>query len=651
MGGSGGLGEGADLLGEDGLASGGVQGQTTMDFEAPLGAGTYTLWFSQGGAPSTTTLQFKVSEVTMATTLSIAAAPSVAEGGDDGVTTLAFPLTASGGFEGDITVSFDAGDGAQSQVVAFTGGTGTLSIDVPQDDADTGGTTVTVTLTGADAGGEAVTLGTATASGTVTEDDGAAPQKGDLVFALNVGGNAVTATDGTVYAADDAASWTGSGGTYANGAGSDFDGDGDADADDALYATERYGGKGAATMTYVKGGLAPGDYVLTLKFAEIFAPAYVDDNRVFDVRANGVTVVDDLDLVDVTDAAFEAHDVEVPVTVAADGILTLEFDASSDNAKVSAIALHQAAVEGGTMVVSIADASANEADGTVSVTVSRTGDLSEAVAVSFAVSDGTATAGSDYTAPAETTITIPAGAASASIVVPIVQDDVEEPSEAFTVAITGAVPQGTASATIGASTATVTIADDDQPPLAAGTAPDEDLDGDGIANATDPDVDGDGAANEAETFRYDATDAGQALSAGQSVTLDFGTPGTPWQNGLTGALVSSKATVSEVDLANAAVADGALTVTATPGDHFGTNNTQQNAFVAAFSAAEGLRVETRFAAPDFNPGDTNPQTPSKNYQSAGVVLGTDQDTMVKAVFGRSPSAKQLELAQDGGAGR
>ena len=648
MGGSGGLGEGADLLGEDGLASGGVQGQTTMDFEAPLGAGTYTLWFSQGGAPSTTTLQFKVSEVTMATTLSIAAAPSVVEGGDDGVTTLAFPLTASGGFEGDITVSFDAGDGAQSQVVAFTGGTGTLSIDVPQDDADTGGTTVTVTLTGADAGGEAVTLGTATASGTVTEDDGAAPQKGELAFALNVGGKAVTATDGTVYAADDGTGWSGSA-TYAAGAGTDFDGDGDADADDAVYSSERYGGKGAATMTYVRDGLAPGDYVLTLKFAEIFGPAYVDNNRVFDVRANTVTVVDDLDLVDVRDAAFEAYDVEVPVTVGPDGTLTLEFDASSDNAKVNAIALHKAAVAAGSMVVSIADASANEADGTVAVTVSRTGDLSEAVAVSFTVSDGTATAGFDYTAPAETTITIPASAASASIVVPIVQDDMEEPSEAFTVAITGAVPQGTASATIGASTATVTIADDDQPPLAAGTAPDEDLDGDGIANATDPDVDGDGAANEAETFRYDATDAGQALSAGQSVTLDFGTPGTPWQNGLTGALVSSKATVSEVDLANAAVADGALTVTATPGDHFGTNNTQQNAFVAAFSAAEGLRVETRFAAPDFNPGDTNPQTPSKNYQSAGVVLGTDQDTMVKAVFGRSPSAKQLELAQDGGA--
>ena len=60
----------------------------------------------------------------------------------------------------------------------------------------------------------------------------------------------------------------------------------------------------------------------------------MDDKRQFDVRANGVTVVDDLDLFDVTDEAFEAYDVEVPVTVGADGVLTLEFDGTaSDNAK------------------------------------------------------------------------------------------------------------------------------------------------------------------------------------------------------------------------------------------------------------------------------------------------------------------------------
>ena len=356
--GSGGLGVGADLLGEDGLGSGEVQGQTTMDFDAPLGAGTYTLWFSQGGSPSTTTLQFKVSEVTMADTLSISAAPSVIEGGDDGATVLAFPLLAPG-FAGEMTVSFDADGVAATQVVTFADGVGSLQIAVPQDDVDTGGATRTVTLTGATAGGEAfeIDAGAASASGTVTDDDG------------------------------------------------------------------------------------------------------------------------------------------------------------------------------------------------------------------------------------ET--------------------------------------------------------------AAGGTGPQDDLDGDGIANADDTDVDGDGVADEAETFRYDSTDAGQALAPGQSVVLDFATDGTPWQNGMTGALVSSKAAVSEVDLSDASVSNGALTITATGGDHFRTNNTQQNAFVSAYSAAQGLRVEGVIAAPDFDPNDGVAQTGSKNFQAAGVVIGTSQDDLVKAVFGRA--GPQLQLAEDKGA--
>ena len=171
-GGSGGLGVGFDLLGEDGLGSGEVQGQTTMAFDAPLGAGTYTLWFSQGGAPSTSTLQFKVSSATAADALSIAAAPSVVEGGDDGATALAFPLGAPG-FEGEMTVSYEAGGVAGSQLVTFAAGVGTLTIEVANDDADTGDTTVSVTLTDATVGADsyAIDAGAASAAGTVTEDD------------------------------------------------------------------------------------------------------------------------------------------------------------------------------------------------------------------------------------------------------------------------------------------------------------------------------------------------------------------------------------------------------------------------------------------------------------------------------------------------
>ena len=643
--GQGGVEEGGDLLGEAGLGSGEVQGLQTMSFDAPLGAGTYTLWFSQGGAPSTATLQFQVSEVSMDDILlSIADAPSVTEG-DGGSSTLAFALTAPG-FTGAMTVRFDAGAGEETRAVAFADGAGTLEIAVADDAVDDGDDVVSVTLLGGAAAGGTVTIGTATATGTVAEDDAAttpAPQRGELAFALNVGGGTVTAPDGTVFEADTGAGWSAGTKTYGAGAGADFDGDGDADGDDAVYATERYDD----AMTYTRTGLAPGDYVLTLKFAEIYAKGYGDGNRVFDVSVNGAPAARDLDLFDVTDAAFDAHDLEVPVSVGADGVLTLEFGASADNAKVNAIALHRVAAtaEPGVMVVSVEDAAAGEADGAVAVTVSRAGDLSEDVVVSFAVAGGTAAAGADYAAPTEATITILAGQSAATIEVALVDDDEEEAPETFTVTLTGAEPAGAATATIGAAVATVTIADDDRPAPAAGTAPDEDLDGDGVANASDPDADGDGAADEAETFRYDATDAGRALAPGESVTLDFGTDGTPWQNGLTGALASPKTAVSEADLANASVSGGALTVTATGGDHHKTTNSQQNAFVAAYRAPEGLRVEAVLAAPDFDPSDAA-QTVSQDYQAAGVVIGTGQDDLVKAVFGRS--GPQLQLAEDKG---
>ena len=644
--GQGGVQVGGDLLGETGLGSGEVQGLQTMSFDAPLGAGTYTLWFSQGGTASTATLQFQVSEAfPMATTLSIADAASVTEG-DDGSSTLVFALSASDDFTGEIAVTFDAGAGEETRVVAFTNGAGALEIEVADDDVDDGDDTVNVTLTGAAAGGEAVAIGAASASGVVIEDDAttsSAPQKGALAFALNVGGGAVTGADGTDYEADSGAGWSAGTKTYGAGTGADFDGDGDADGDDAVYATERYDD----AMTYTRTGLAPGDYVLTLKFAEIYAAGYGDGNRVFDVSVNGTPVASELDLFDVTDAAFDAHDIEVPVTVGADGTLSLSFNASADNAKVNAFTLHEAVgtTEPGVAVVSVADASASESDGTVSVTVSRMGDLSEDVVVNVTIADGTAEAGADYAAPVESTVTIPAGQTAATIDVSLIGDEVEEVSETFTVTITGAQSAGGAAADIGAAVATVTITDDDQPAPAAGAGPDEDLDGDGIANAADADVDGDGVPDEAETFRYDATDAGRALRPGETVTLDFATDGTPWQNGLTGALVSAKSAVSEVDLEDASVSGGALTIKATAGDHYRAVNSQQNAFVTAVSAQGGLRVETVFAAPDFDPADPA-QTVSQNYQAAGVVIGTGQDALVKAVFGRA--GPQLQLAEDKG---
>ncbi|HEX4733751.1 MAG TPA: Calx-beta domain-containing protein [Thermoleophilaceae bacterium] len=112
----------------------------------------------------------------------------------------------------------------------------------------------------------------------------------------------------------------------------------------------------------------------------------------------------------------------------------------------------------------------NEADGLVTITVTRSGgSLGGTVTVDYATSDGSATAGDDYTATSGT-LTFGPGEASKSFTVPIAQDSVYEGGETFQVLLSN--PGGGANLGTPAG-ATVTIADDDpapagneQPPVA-----------------------------------------------------------------------------------------------------------------------------------------------------------------------------------------
>ncbi len=100
-----------------------------------------------------------------------------------------------------------------------------------------------------------------------------------------------------------------------------------------------------------------------------------------------------------------------------------------------------------------------EAD--VSVTVGGTAPTQDLV-VPLKITDGTTTpagsAGADYAAPAS--ITVPAGASSASAKLSTTQDDVDEPDETLIIGL-GTLPSGYAAA---GSASTVTIADDDPLP-------------------------------------------------------------------------------------------------------------------------------------------------------------------------------------------
>jgi hypothetical protein len=121
--------------------------------------------------------------------------------------------------------------------------------------------------------------------------------------------------------------------------------------------------------------------------------------------------------------------------------------------------------------VGLANASTKEGNtGSVNATFTATlsATVTAPVLVDYATSDGTATAGADFTSVSGT-LTIPAGASSVTFTVPILGDRKREANETFKVELLRPTV-----ATLGQATATGTIVDDD--------APSADLNGDGLAD-------------------------------------------------------------------------------------------------------------------------------------------------------------------------
>jgi hypothetical protein len=104
--------------------------------------------------------------------------------------------------------------------------------------------------------------------------------------------------------------------------------------------------------------------------------------------------------------------------------------------------------------------SINETGGSITVTVNRTGGSGGAVSVQYAASNGTATAGTDYTATSGT-LTFLTGQTTRTFTIPITNDTTDEPDE--TINITLSNPTGDA-ALVNPSAAVLTIVDNDNPP-------------------------------------------------------------------------------------------------------------------------------------------------------------------------------------------
>ena len=109
--------------------------------------------------------------------------------------------------------------------------------------------------------------------------------------------------------------------------------------------------------------------------------------------------------------------------------------------------------------LSIDDATVAEVSGATAVfTVTLSETSNQDVTVNYATSNGTAAAGSDYTA-SNGTLTIQAGSTTGTITVPILDDSVDEANETFTVTLNSPT-----NATISGGSGRGTITDNDDPP-------------------------------------------------------------------------------------------------------------------------------------------------------------------------------------------
>jgi hypothetical protein len=114
----------------------------------------------------------------------------------------------------------------------------------------------------------------------------------------------------------------------------------------------------------------------------------------------------------------------------------------------------------GTLQFSAPTYSVGEAGGTATITVTRTGGSGGAVSVNYATSNGTATAGADYTAASGTLSWANGDTAPKTFTVGISPDTIQENDETVNLGLGGA----TGGATLGSQkTAVLTIVDDDNP--------------------------------------------------------------------------------------------------------------------------------------------------------------------------------------------
>jgi VCBS repeat-containing protein len=384
----------------------------TADSPGFSGADSFTYEASDGaGGTDTATVNITISPDPAATTLSVSNV-NVAEG-NAGSTAANFTVTRSGNASGASTVKYKTSGGTATAGTDYTGvpalttvafaafeTTKTVTIDVTGDDSAEADETFNLVLsapTGA-------TLADASGTATIVNDDGTAY--------ISVGN--VTVTEGNVGTTPAAFTLTRSGNTndtstvkYKTGGGS-------------ATAGSDYTGVALTTVTF-----GPGEATKTVN-VDVISDSTDEANENLSLTLSAPTGAT---LADAGGVGYITDD---------DGVTTTQ--AASTFLAVDSITLDEGT--GGTTAATL--------------TVTRTGNTSTASSVKYKTTNGTATAGDDYTAAALTTLNFTAGQMTQTVTVDVTGDTAPESNETFNLVLSA--PTG---AVLADATGTVTVVNDD----------------------------------------------------------------------------------------------------------------------------------------------------------------------------------------------
>ncbi|WP_254508368.1 Calx-beta domain-containing protein [Anatilimnocola floriformis] len=326
--------------------------------------------------------------------------------------TATITVTRTGGSDGAVSIAYATSNGSATAGSDYTATSGTLNfaagetsksftIPIINDTAVEGLETVNLTLSNPTGG--ATLGGQATATLTITSDD-VATVPGVLQFSSAT--YAVNETNGTA----------------------------------TITVTRTVGSDGAVSVAYATSNgtaTAGSDYAAT---SGVLSFAAGELSKTFTVSI-------------INDTAVESPETVTLTLSNPTGGATLGSQATS----TLTITSDDVATVPGALQFSSATYSVSETNGTVTITVTRTGGSDGAVSVAYATSNGTAAAGSDYTATSGV-LNFAAGEISKSFTIPIINDTAIESPETITLTLSN--PTG--GATLGGvATATLTIISDD----------------------------------------------------------------------------------------------------------------------------------------------------------------------------------------------